>query len=54
LENYFVSSRNSFDPDPLQIPSTRKHPRSISSLEASTSCTKDDDCITPKQANIAV
>jgi hypothetical protein len=54
LENYFVSSRNSSDPGPLQIPFARKRPCSISSLEVSTSCTKGDDCINPKRANIAV
>ena len=53
LENYFVSSRSSSDPGPLQIPFARKRPRPISSSKVSTSCTKDDDCIIPKRANIA-
>jgi hypothetical protein len=53
LENYFVSSRNSSDLGPLQIPSAKKRPRPESSSDASTSC-KDNECMVPNRANIAV
>jgi hypothetical protein len=56
LENYFVFSRNSSDPGPLQIPSTKKRPRPMASSEASTSSkeSKDDECFTLKRSNIAM